>query len=42
MTWRPMDRLNIDHIGPFPKDDQGNVYILVCIDVFSRFVELRQ
>ncbi|HCK04385.1 MAG TPA: hypothetical protein DHV86_06465, partial [Methylophilaceae bacterium] len=40
MTWRPMDRLNIDHIGPFPKDEQGNVYILVCIDVFSRFVEL--
>ena len=40
MTWRPMDRLNIDHIGPFPEDDQGNKYILVCIDVFSRFVEL--
>ena len=36
----PMDRLNIDHIGPLPADEDGNRYILVIIDVFSRFVEL--
>ena len=36
----PMDRLNIDSIGPLPIDGGGNVYILVIIDVFSRFVEL--
>ena len=37
---RPMERINIDTIGPFPEDDQGNKYICVLIDVFSRFVEL--
>ena len=36
----PMDRLNIDHIGPLPEDEDGNKFILVIIDVFSRFVEL--
>jgi transposase InsO family protein len=36
----PMDRLNIDTIGPFPPDEHGNTYIIVIIDVFSRFVEL--
>ena len=36
----PMDRLNMDSIGPLPKDEHGNEYILVSIDVFSRFVEL--
>jgi len=37
---RPMDRINIDTIGPFKEDDSGNKYIMVFIDVFSRFVEL--
>ena len=36
----PMERINIDTIGPFPEDDQGNKHICVLIDVFSRFVEL--
>ncbi len=36
----PMDRLNIDTIGPLPLDENGNAYIIVVIDVFSRFVEL--
>ena len=36
----PMDRLNIDTIGPLPPDEHGNTYIIVIIDVFSRFVEL--
>ena len=35
-----MDRINIDSIGPFPPDEDGNKYIMVFIDVFSRFVEL--
>ena len=35
-TYKPMECLNIDFIGPFP--DKG--YILVMIDTFSRFVEL--
>ena len=37
---RPMDRIYIDTIGPFPQDEEGNRYIMVFIDVFSRFVEL--
>jgi hypothetical protein len=36
----PMDTLNIDSIGPVPTDDLGNVYILVIICCFTRFVEL--
>ena len=30
---QPMDRINIDSIGPFPVDDQNNKYIMVLIDV---------
>ena len=35
-TYKTMECLNIDFIGPFP--DKG--YILVMIDTFTRFVEL--
>jgi len=30
----------LDHIGPLKKDDHGYEYILVLIDVFSRWIEL--
>ena len=36
----PMDRINIDTIGPLPEDADGNKYIIVIIDVFSRYAEL--
>ena len=36
----PMDRINIDTIGPLPPDDEGNTHIIVIIDCFSRWVEL--
>jgi hypothetical protein len=39
-TYRPMDRINLDLIGPLPEDDKKQSYILVMIDCFSRFVEL--
>jgi transposase InsO family protein len=39
-TYLPMECLNIDTIGPVPKDQFGNEYILVIIDCFTRFVEL--
>jgi len=39
-TYSPMDRINMDLIGPLPEDEKKNVYILVIIDCFSRFVEL--
>jgi len=34
------ERVSVDTIGPFPEDDNGNIYIIVCIDNFSRFVML--
>jgi hypothetical protein len=37
---RPMVRVNIDTIGPFQEGEEGNKYIMVFIDVFSRFIEL--
>jgi hypothetical protein len=36
----PMDRVNIDTVGPLSTDLDGYSYIIVVIDVFSRFVEL--
>jgi transposase InsO family protein len=39
-TTHPMTRLNIDTIGPFPKDSLGCEYILVIIDTFTRWTEL--
>ena len=40
-TYAIMDRLNIDTIGPLPEDERGNKYVIVIIDAFSRFIELR-
>ena len=34
---KPMECLNIDFIGPFP----DKAYILVMIDTFTQFVELK-
>lgn len=39
-TYYPMDRLNIDTIGPLPPDEQGYKHIIVIIDSFTRFIEL--
>jgi hypothetical protein len=39
-SMEPFETLNIDTIGPLPKDDLGNIYVLVIIDCFSRFIEL--
>jgi hypothetical protein len=39
-TYRPMERLNIDTIGPLPADEDGNKYIIVIIDTFTRVTEL--
>jgi transposase InsO family protein len=35
-----MEKLSMDTLGPFPPDKDGNIYIIVIIDSFSRFVEL--
>lgn len=39
VTYGPMERLNIDHMGPFPADDRGNIHILAIIDTFTRWIE---
>jgi len=36
----PMTRVSIDTIGPLPVDEDGNEYIIVIIDSFTRWVEL--
>ena len=39
-AYQQMEVINVDTIGPLPKDDLGNQFILVVIDCFSRWVEL--
>jgi hypothetical protein len=39
-AYEPGERINIDSIGPFTEDLQGNKHIIVIIDCFTRFVEL--
>ena len=39
-TKGPMLRLSIDTVGPFPEDEEGNQYVLVVIDNFSRYTTL--
>ena len=39
-TYRAMQRINIDAMGPFPVTELGFQYILVVIDTFSRWVML--
>jgi transposase InsO family protein len=39
-AYHPMERVNIDSIGPVDADDDGNCHIIVIIDCFTRFVEL--
>ena len=35
-----MTRVSIDTLGPLPADAEGNEYIIVIIDSFTRWVEL--
>jgi hypothetical protein len=35
-----MQSISIDTMGPFPLDKDGNIYIIVIVDNFSRYVEL--
>ena len=35
-----MERLAIDSMGPFPEDEDGNKYLIVIIDCFTRYVKL--
>ena len=35
----PMDRVHIDILGPFPVSDNGNRYILMLVDQFTKWLE---
>ena len=37
---QPLDDIAIDHIGPFPVSIVGHKYVLVIMDIFTRWVEL--
>jgi hypothetical protein len=39
-SYHPMKVINVDTIGPLPKDEYGNEYLLAIIDCFTRWVEL--
>lgn len=39
-TYEPMERVNIDTIGPFEPDDNKNTYMITIIDCFTRWVEI--
>lgn len=36
----PMERIHLDILGPFNESSQGNVYILMMIDQFTKWLEL--
>ena len=39
-TYRLMERINWDTIGPFDEDESGNQYVISIIDTFSRYLQL--
>ncbi|GJQ73004.1 hypothetical protein Trydic_g1641 [Trypoxylus dichotomus] len=34
---RPMERVHVDHLGPFVKSEKGNMYVLVITDALTKF-----
>lgn len=41
VTERPMQRLYIDLLGPYPRTKNGNVYIFIVLDHFTKFIFLK-
>jgi hypothetical protein len=39
-SMKPLASLSVDTLGPLPEDDEGNKYIVVIVDNFSKFVGL--
>lgn len=37
----PFHTLHADHLGPFIRSKKGNVYLLVIVDAFTKFVNMR-
>lgn len=41
ITERPLQRLYIDFMGPYPRTKNGNAFLFVCLDHFTKFVFLK-
>lgn len=39
VPYHPWSHVAVDHVGPLPTTDKGNVYILVVVDRFTRYAE---
>lgn len=39
--YEPFEEVCLDNIGPLPEDDDGNKYIIGCVDVFSKTLEAK-
>lgn len=37
---RPWEVLGVDLMGPFPRSSFGNVFLIVCVDYYSRWLEI--
>lgn len=37
----PFRTVHLDHLGPFPKSTKGNMYIIIFVDEFSKYVVLK-
>ena len=37
----PMERVHLDSLGPFPISESGNKYVLVMVDQFMKWIELK-
>lgn len=37
----PMERIHLDILGPFPLSESGNKYVLVMVDQFTKWIELK-
>ena len=35
----PMERVHLDFLGPLPRTDRGNVYVLMMVDQFTKWIE---
>lgn len=38
---KPFHTLHADHLGPFVRSKKGNMYLLVIIDAFTKFINIR-
>lgn len=38
---RPWEYAGVDYVGPLPRTQRGNAYILVFVDYFSKWIEVR-